>query len=72
MLETCKQIIDPKGKDENIRAAKSFRDLFHVYISDHFGDIDGYINVLDKARTSKSSQEVSDIKFPYWGEGNGY
>lgn len=66
MLETCKQIIDPQGKDDKITSAKSFRDLFHVYISDHSGDIDGYISMLDKARTTKRSQEASDMKFPYW------
>lgn len=66
MLEICKQIIDPQSKDDKITSANSFRDLFHVYISDHYGDIDGYIDVLDKARVGRSSQEASDARFPYW------
>lgn len=65
MLETCKRVIDPSGEDSHIHSSSSFRQLFYNYIDMGYGDIDGYITMLDKARVLDANLK-EEHKFPYW------
>lgn len=91
-LDSCKIIL--KGQTASMseqRAAeidsiKSFRELAQLHFA-AYGDMDGFIQLLDSARVLQSSTlhsdqnpswaegkklEVTEFRFPYWDEGSVY